>query len=125
MVKETVDLDKIINQSETQLKEKTELGEVMDSLDKDKLDKDTNMSSIDTNTRLSGSQISSILIFDELQRMGIFSKTCSISRQLKRLAISKNGMGRQEKVEIVKGERMQNNAGGFGQKLMGLFSKRE
>ena len=120
----TKQLDDIIDSSEMMLKEKTELGEVMDNLDNDEIDKNTNMSKIDMNTRLSGGQIASVLIFDELQRMGIFSPKCAITRQLKRLSISKDGKGRAEKVEIVRGQREQVNQSGFGSKLASLFQPR-
>lgn len=122
--KDNLDLDDLLNRAEEPLREKSELGEVMDSLDRDILDRETSMSSLDMNTRLSGKKIKSILVFDELQRIGIFPKTCSISRQSKRLNISMNGLGRMEKVEIVKGERMNNTNATFGQKFMGLFQKR-
>lgn len=121
----SIDLDDIIDRAESPLKERSELGEVMESLDSDKIDQDTQMSGIDMNTRLSSRQIVSVLVFDELQRKGIFDKNCSITRQLKRLSISKNGEGRREKVEIVKGERQNQSGNSFGERFLGMFKRKE
>jgi len=107
------------------IKEKSELGQVMDNLDSDKIDIKTNMSSIDMNTRLSDREIRASLVFDELRRLGLMPSECDITRQLKRLKISMNGEGRKEKVQMVNGERQQRSGGGFMSGFSNLFRRRE
>ena len=106
-------------------KEPTEMGEVMANLDKDEIDDETNMSSVDFNTRLSDGEINSILVIDELRRLGIFPNEMAITRQKKRLAISKGGLGRIEKVKIIAGDREHKSGSGFGEKMAGLFQRKE
>jgi len=116
-------LDELINSSENAIQEKTELGEVMESLDRDELDTITNMSSIDTNSFLTGSQITGLMKFDQLQGKMLFSPSCSISRQLKRLSISKMGLGRQNKVDCVVAERGRSNTDTSG--FFNMFKRQE
>ena len=108
---------------EINIQEKTELGEVMQNLDSDTLDRETRMSSIDFNTRLGATEISSIMIIDELTRLGILPQNLGISRQKKRLAVSLDGKGRAEKVQIVQGQREHSSGGGVMGKLSGLFQR--
>lgn len=114
------DLEKAGN--EIMFKEETELGQVMSNLDSDDVDKTTGMSSIDFNTRLQDGEISSMMITDEFIRMGILPKEIGITRQKKRLAVSLKGMGREEKVRIVAGERERQAGGSFMDKVKGLFT---
>ena len=109
---------------EIQIEQKTELGEIMSNLDSDIVDDQTKMSSIDFNTRLSPIELKSCLIIDTLERMEIFPKGMGLTRQLKRLATSKNGMSRAEKVSIVQGQREQSSmqSGGF---LSRMFRKKD
>ncbi len=115
-------LENIMGQ-ETILEQKTELREVFDNLDSDVVDKKTKMSTVDFNTRLTQKQISACLIFDEFVRMGILEKEWGITRQLKRLATSRDGLSRREKVAIVANERDFRSGGNFGDKLKGLFQR--
>lgn len=103
-------------------KQTSELGEVMGNLDSDEIDEKTGMSSIDFNTRLKEHQRGDIMIIDELIRLGILPKNIGVTRQMKRLSVSLNGMGREEKVRIVAGDREQKQGMGFGQKLKNLFT---
>jgi len=119
------DLDELLSKPENIIQEKTELGEVMSNLDADIIDPSTRMTSLDMNTRLSGEQISAIVVFDEMQRRGLFGTNCNISRQLKRLNVSKDGQSRQEKVAIVQGQRESNGASTFGSRFMNLFKKQD
>jgi len=108
-----------------QVHELSELGEVMQSLDNDKIDKD-NLSNVDFNTRLTGDEISSIMVIDELANIGLFpTEDTGITRRKKRLSVSKDGKGREEKVRIVQGQREQQQGSGFMNKLGGMFGKRE
>lgn len=108
---------------ERQLRERTELGEVMDTLDKDVLDPETRMTSLDMNTRLNEIEISAMLVIDALTRLGIFPKELGLTRQKKRLAVSLEGKGREEKVRIVAGDRETKQGGirSFAQ----MFQRRE
>jgi len=101
--------------------EQTELGAVMENLDRDTIDKNTQMSSIDVNTRLTDEEIKACVVFDELRRKKIIPEECQITRQLKRLKISLNGKGREEKVQIVSSDREQKSGTGFGMRLKNLF----
>ena len=110
---------------EHQVQELSELGEVMNSLDNDKIGKDK-LSNVDFNTRLNDMEISSIMIIDELANIGLFpADDTGITRRKKRLSVSKDGLGREEKVRIVQGQRDQQSGQGFMGKLGGLFQKRE
>lgn len=109
------DVEKII-------KQETELGQVMSNLDNDEMDTKTKMSKIDMNARLTESEINASLVLDELIRMGLLPSKIGLSRQKKRLSISKNGLGREEKVRIVQGEREAKQGGGF---MSRLFKRQE
>ena len=118
-------LDEEVKAIERSLKQETELGAVMSNLDSDTVDKETKMSNIDFNARLTDNEINASLIIDELIRLGIFPNEIGLTRQKKRLSVSKNGQGRSEKVAIVQGQREQTSGGGFASKVAGLFSRRE
>jgi hypothetical protein len=123
-----MELDERVKNMELQervMHRETELGAVMKNLDSDKLNNDTKMSDIDFNARLKDIEIDACLVFDELVRMGILPSTAGLTRQKKRLSVSKDGLGRQEKVEIVKGDREQKSSGSFASRLGALFQKRE
>ena len=123
-----IDLDKVVSNLENTEKpifEQSDLAQVMNSLDKDAVDTRTHMSDIDFNTRLTHNEISACLIMDEFQRLGVLDKRISLSRQKKRLAVSLDGKGRQEKVDIVRSERESVQGTGFMSKFKGLFQRRE
>ena len=109
---------------EKQFQEKSELAEVMDGLDQDIQDKITKMSSIDFNTRLNSTERASMVVIDELTRMGLFPENTGITRQFKRLAVSLEGKGRTEKVQMVCGERENRTGVGAMEKVAGMFQKR-
>ena len=116
-------IEEDIIKEELDIKEETELGAVMNNLDDDRVDTKTGLSKIDFNTRLSQDLINACLVFDELKRMGLLPEGVELSRQTKRLHISKDGMGRLEKVKIVSAEREQKQ--GFGDKFANLFRRHE
>lgn len=113
--------------SEIIINDKSELAQVFDSLDSDDFTKNKNISNIDFNSRLSQTEIHGCLQMDELQRMGLLPANLSLSRQKKRLAVSLDGKGRQEKVQIVVGERENRNGANAGimSKFAGIFQKKE
>ena len=108
---------------ESLFQESTELGQVMDNLDNDVLDLSTGMSKIDFNARLQSVEINSIMIIDELVRLGILPKEIGLTRQKKRLSVSQDGLGRKEKVAIVQGDRDQKN--GILNSFGSMFQRRE
>ena len=105
--------------------EETELGAVMKSMDSDTMDDKTMMSSIDFNTRLSEPQVGACLVIDQLKHMGVLPANINITQGLKRLNVSLGGKGREEKVEIVVGQRAQQSGGGVMGKLGSLFQKKQ
>lgn len=102
------------------LTETTELGQVMGNLDNDVIDEGTRLSSIDFNTRLTGDQIKHIMVIDELIRKGLYPDM-GLTRMIKRLNVSLQGKGREEKVTIVAGERTQRSGTGLLSGLKGFF----
>ena len=84
---------------ETIFQEQTEMGQAFDNLDKDTVGKD-GMSDVDFNTRLSSDEIGAILIIDEFKRLGLIPMHHGLTRQIKRLNVSRDGKGRAEKTAI-------------------------
>lgn len=105
--------------------EPSEMGEVFSNLDSDNIDPNTRMSSVDFNSRLNDIEINSILVIDELMRLGIFPDDSGITRQKKRLAISKGGEGRKEKVAIIAGNREFQSGSGVMDRFSNMFKRRE
>jgi hypothetical protein len=102
--------------------DKPELQAVMENLDRDEIDTKTRMSSIDLNTNLTDDQIKLMTITDELIRQGVLDDSIALSRQIKRLQISKGARGRADKVAIVQGQREMQSGSGFGNRLKNLFT---
>lgn len=126
-MKPKINIENKINEmisDEEFITDKSELAQVFDSLDNDDI-KSQNMSNIDFNTRLTKSESNGCLVMDELQRMGLLPMNFSLSRQKKRLAVSLNGEGRKEKIDIVRSERENTSSSGFLSKLGGIFKKTE
>ena len=115
----------ILDGQERVVNQETELGSVMKNLDSDKVDTGTRMSNIDFNARLSGQEINASLVFDELVRLGILPEEAGLTRQKKRLSVSLEGKGREEKVRIVQGERDSQAGSTFGNRFMNLFKRQE
>ena len=114
------------NNNETQINQPTELGEAMKDLDNDDLDPDTRMSNIDMRTRVQVMEVNSLWAIDALVAMRFLPSRClTISRQRKRLLVSLNGMGREEKVKMTVGQREQEaqkgGIGGMVDKAKGFF----
>lgn len=102
--------------------EKTEMGEIFENLDSDKLDKDTRMSNIDFNTRLSNHEINCCTVIDELTRLSIFPEDTALTRTKKRLNISRDGLSRQEKVTIASAGIERKSGSGMMGGLKNLFT---
>ena len=90
-----------------QIIEQTELGESLRELNNDNIQKNR-MSGIDMRSRLHYTEISSILAVDSLVAFRFLPVSClSFTRQKKRLAVSLNGKGRDDIVNIVAGKKDQ------------------
>lgn len=103
----------------------TELGESLRELNSDTIDKDSRLSDIDMRSRLHHTEISSILALDSLVAFGICPlKVLVFTRIKKRLAVSQDGKGREEIVQIVGGKQereMRSGMGGFTDRVKGFF----
>ena len=108
---------------EALISQRTELGEVFANLDSDEIDQQTNMSTIDFNSRLSDAEINACLQMDALAREGI--QITDLPRQKKRLSVSRLGMGRSEKIEAVKGQRAQQQSSSPWDKVKNMFKQSE
>jgi len=112
----TKKLDEIAREP-IRIEDKTEVGEIFENLDSDKISNSTKMPSIDMNTRLTKLESRNMMIFDELKTMGIMPKSSNITMILKRLQVSLNGEGRREKVTIASASRsatLDGRSGGAG-----------
>jgi len=107
------------------INETSDISETLKELNNDKLD-DSNFSAIDTKTRLIANEVNSIVTVDGLIALNFLpSEVSVITRSKKRLAVSLNGEGRKEIVQIASGMLEQKNSGGFGDKIKSLFSNKQ
>ena len=115
-----------LSNNEVSVKENTEIGEALKELNNDDLSSETRMSGIDMRSRLHYLELAGILQFDSLIMFRFLPKSAlPFTRQKKRLAVSLNGLGRQEIKDIVSGklERDKQMSGGsLGDKIKGIFS---
>ena len=103
------------------INEPSELGEMARELNLDTVD-DDKFSSIDMKTRLGDIEISSILAVDTLIANDFFPEEARVlTRSKKRLAISKDGKGREELVDITRNQREAKVGGSMLDKLTGAF----
>lgn len=111
-----------MNTNEIELQDSTELGSALAHLNDDTRDNDTRMSNIDMRTRLHYSEIASILAVDTLVAFRFLPSECLMfTRQKKRLAVSKDGKGRDEVVAIVAGKREQEGNKSLMERARGFF----
>lgn len=111
---------------ESPIQQESDLKGVMKEMNEDTLETDAKLPSIDLKTRLHPIEMSSIIIHDVVVSLDCLPKECLITtRTKKRLAVSKDGLGRSEMVQIVQGERMKEQGTGFISKVKGLFTPAE
>lgn len=97
---------RIADQGVSNIVQPTEIAESLRELNSDSLDPSTRMSGIDMRTRLHPAEISSVLAMDALVSLGILPTKClAFTRQKKRLAVSLQGKGREDIVNVVSGKR--------------------
>jgi len=108
--------------NETQVIQPTELGETLKELNKDEVEQDSRMSSIDLKARLADMEVGAILVYDTLIAMKFLpDNALFLTRQRKRLSVSEGGKGRAETVDIVRGVKDQQQKIGAIDKFMGAF----
>lgn len=99
--------------NEQPLVQDSELTGVIKEINEDLLSSEK-LSGVDMKTRLNGMEIPSIIIHDVLVAFNILPTQCSTTTRLKkRLAISINGLGRREIIDIVRPERERKQGGFF------------
>jgi hypothetical protein len=102
------------NKDEQDIIQLTELGELSKDMDRDEVDPDSNMSTIDTRARLGAFEMCPVLGLDTLAWMNFLPKKCTaLTREKKRLSVSLDGMGRKERVEMAVGKREQDQKKGL------------
>lgn len=103
-INKTKDNNQIIN--EQTFTQQSDVKEVIDTLDKDIIEPNTNMTSIDFNTRLTNLEIGGLVALQMLHSLDVGGNACSlISRSIKRHKVSLKGLGREEKVRMFQGDR--------------------
>ncbi len=102
------DFSSPLTHGQTEIINPTEMGETLKELNSDTVDPTTRQSAIDMKSRLHPIELSAVLCVDVLVGLGVLPTKCLIlSRQKKRLAVSLQGLGRKEVVDIVNGKREQ------------------
>lgn len=81
--------------------ETSEIAQAFDRLDSTGTDTE-GLNKIDMNARLNRDEIRMCLIIDELTRLGILEGN-TLTKMFKRLTVSQNGLGREEKVRLFNG----------------------
>ena len=106
---------------------KNELTEVIENINEDKLDQTLRMSSIDLKSNLNKQLIRNITAFDTLTSIGVYpQKLLILTRQIKRLMVSDQALGRKNIVDMVGGQREHTeNTTGFGPKIKNIFGLRK
>ena len=97
-------------------------------LDDDSLDPSTNMSTIDLNAHLNQIEKNGFTVLDYLVSQGVLPiEVLQLSRQGKRLSVSVEGRGREQKVRMATGQLDRESRAGesFLDKAKGLFKKGE
>jgi len=108
---------------EQPITQQSELTGVMKEMNDDTLEGNEKLPSIDMKTRLAPFELTSMIIHDAVISLNCLPKECLITtRTKKRLAISLKGLGREEMVKIVQGERDNQSGEGAMSKIKNLFT---
>ena len=110
--------------NEINLKDPSELEGVAKQLFEDSRDDITGLNSIDMKTNLIDEEIGLCLINDIIFK-SLSLDDLSPTRQFKRLASSRGGWKTEKFVQTASGIRDERSGGSFGNKLAGLFGRRE
>lgn len=98
--------DLIFDAGKIHIKKKTELAEALEELNKDIAEDQSGLTAIDMRANLHYTEISALLTIDFLARAGFLPpEVTSLTRQKKRLSVSKAGIGRNQVVDLVTGNK--------------------
>ena len=104
------------------IKEASDLAESLQELNNDFQEPNSRMSGIDLRTRLHFTEIPSILACDTLVAFNMLPQEClNFTRQKKRLAVSINGKGRSEIVDLVRGKKEQDEGRSAFDRIKGFM----
>jgi hypothetical protein len=107
--------DKLGDPGVKDVHEHSELGDAMQELNDDSINRITKMSAMDMRAVLGHTEISSILAVDSLIQFKLLPITTrAFTQQKKRLSASLNGTGRKQLVEMATGKREQDIQAGGG-----------
>jgi len=128
-VENTRHIDNRLIPQTQELREENTITAVIDNLDKDIVDTASNLTTIDFNTRLTSTEIGPIVALQMLHTLRVGGASCSlIARSIKRHKVSLRGLGREEKVRIIQGDREHESNSSdtslFG-KMKGFMGKNE
>lgn len=108
------------------LKTKSELGEVTENMNKDEIEPGIEMSTMDKMSRLHPVQIPAIVVWDYLVKSNfLMTDALHVSRQVKRLEVSRDGLGRNEWVEVVGRKNEVDAKKGLGNALRKTFGGKD
>lgn len=113
-----------LDQGVSHITQPSEIGEALAKLDEDEIDPETKMSKIDLNANLNVIEKNSYGVLDFLVSIAFLPENVLfLPRQFKRLSVSVGGVGRQQKVSMVTGEREHQRGigGSLMDKAKGLF----
>ena len=97
--------------------EVSEMGETLKQLNDDTINEDAT-TAIDMRSRLFPTEVGAILAVDFLVSFQMLPSSCiALTRQKKRLAVSLNGLGRKEMVDMVRGAQEQAEAGSLASRV--------
>lgn len=105
----------------------TELKDAFNEMNKDEIEGDAGMSSIDTRAILHPIEVGNILALDALCGLNTLPKSLlNFTRSKKRLSISQLGRGRDQMVDVAVGERQHKESSNSGLgRLLGMGKKQE
>lgn len=100
--------------SEMDIKEPTESGEMLKVLNEDVIESHTRMSGIDMKANLSDYELTTVLAMDSLVGMGVLPSLClALTRSKKRLSRSRLGFGSEQMVRMINGHNDNKEGKGF------------
>jgi hypothetical protein len=104
----------------THIEEPSDMAESLKHMNSDDVNPETKMSDIDMKTRLNDIEHEGLVTVDTLIALQFLPQSLiALTRQSKRLKVSKDGLGRREMIELVGGVRSQEQQGkGFLEKMM-------
>jgi len=107
---------------ETSVNVPSDIKETLVELNADVTEKGTNMSSIDFKARITPFEERAMLVIDGLVALNAMPLEClNITRQKKRLSVSRHGEGRKEMIKAIVGNNQADEKKGIFQKIRGFM----